>query len=277
MNASAVKDRFYMQMALDLALKGTGYTSPNPLVGAVVVKDQKVVGRGYNERYGEAHAEVNALRQAGVQARGATLYVTLEPCNHTGRTPPCTATILAAGIRRVVVAMGDPNPGVKGGGSTYLRHAGIDVVEGVAEEAARRQNPFFLKHIQTGMPFVILKCAATLDGRIATRTGDSRWISGPESRRLVHRLRARVDAVLVGIRTVLADDPSLTVRDPDLAGKGKAMEAETARHIGGVHDSFSSGLAGGLSEKPPSASTTGSFSMRCCPSRRSASARVVPS
>ena len=138
---------------------------------------------------------------------GATLYVTLEPCNHTGRTPPCTATILAAGIRRVVVAMGDPNPGVKGGGSTYLRHAGIDVVEGVAEEAARRQNPFFLKHIQTGMPFVILKCAATLDGRIATRTGDAQWVSGDRSRQFVHELRHAVDAILVGVETVLADDP----------------------------------------------------------------------
>ncbi|MCB2166108.1 MAG: bifunctional diaminohydroxyphosphoribosylaminopyrimidine deaminase/5-amino-6-(5-phosphoribosylamino)uracil reductase RibD [Deltaproteobacteria bacterium] len=218
MNASAVKDRFYMQMALELAQKGTGYTSPNPLVGAVVVKDQKVVGRGYHERYGGAHAEVNALRQAGAQARGATLYVTLEPCNHTGQTPPCTAAILAAGIRRVVVAMRDPNPGVKGGGSAFLRQSGIDVVDSVAEEAARRQNPFFLKHIQTGMPFVILKCAATLDGRIATRTGDAQWVSGPESRQFVHELRHAMDAIMVGVDTVKIDNPSLTTRRPDGSG-----------------------------------------------------------
>lgn len=215
MSASLVKDRFYMQMALDLAAQGTGFTSPNPLVGAVVVKGQKVVGRGYHERFGGPHAEVNALHQAGDQARGATLYVTLEPCNHTGKTPPCTEKILAAGIRRVVVAMTDPNPGVKGGGNAYLRHSGIDVLDGLEEEAARRQNAFFIKHIRTGLPFVILKCAATLDGRIATRTGDAHWVSGPQSRQFVHELRHTVDAILVGVDTVKTDDPSLTTRLPD--------------------------------------------------------------
>jgi len=215
MSASLVKDRFYMQMALDLAARGTGFTSPNPLVGAVVVKGQKVVGRGYHERYGDPHAEVNALHQAGHQARGATLYVTLEPCNHTGKTPPCTEKILAAGIRRVVVAMVDPNPSVKGGGNAYLRHSGIEVVDGLEEDAARRQNAFFIKHIQTGKPFVILKCAATLDGRIATRTGDAHWVSGPQSRQFVHELRHAVDAILVGVDTVKTDDPRLTTRLSD--------------------------------------------------------------
>jgi diaminohydroxyphosphoribosylaminopyrimidine deaminase / 5-amino-6-(5-phosphoribosylamino)uracil reductase len=218
MRASVVKDRFYMHMALDLAAQGTGFTSPNPLVGAVVVKNHKVVGRGYHERFGGPHAEVNALNQAGKQARGATLYVTLEPCNHTGKTPPCTEKILAAGIGRVVVAMTDPNPAVTGGGNAYLRNAGIEVVDGLAEDAARRQNAFFIKHIQTGRPFVILKCAATLDGRIATRTGDAHWVSGPESRQFVHELRHAVDAILVGVDTVKADNPSLTTRLSD--GRG---------------------------------------------------------
>ena len=215
MNATAVNDRFYMQMALDLAAKGTGYTSPNPMVGAVVVKNRQVVGRGYHERFGGPHAEVNALNEAGEGAMGATLYVTLEPCNHTGKTPPCTERILAAGLRRVVVAMGDPNPGVKGGGIRHLRNAGIQVDEGVLEETARRQNEVFVKYIKTRRPFVILKCAATLDGRIATRTGDARWVSGPESRQFVHQLRHAVDAIMVGVDTVKADDPSLTTRLPD--------------------------------------------------------------
>jgi diaminohydroxyphosphoribosylaminopyrimidine deaminase/5-amino-6-(5-phosphoribosylamino)uracil reductase len=218
MDAFAVQDRFYMQMALDLAARGTGYTSPNPLVGAVVVKDQKVVGRGYHKHFGGAHAEVNALEEAGAKARGATLYVTLEPCNHTGKTPPCTEKILAAGIRRLVVAMGDPNPGVRGGGNDRLRAAGLEVVEDVARNAAQRQNEFFLKHTRTETPFVILKCAATLDGRIATRTGDARWVSGPQSRGFVHALRHAVDGILVGVGTVRADDPSLTTRLPEGGG-----------------------------------------------------------
>jgi len=219
MDASAVQDRFYMQMALDLAARGTGHTSPNPLVGAVVVKDQKVIGRGYHQRFGDAHAEVNALEEAGESARGATLYVTLEPCNHTGKTPPCTEKILTAGIRRVVVAMRDPNPGVKGGGNDRLRGAGLEVVEDVARSAAQRQNEFFLKHTRTGTPFVILKCAATLDGRIATRTGDARWVSGPQSRGFVHALRHAVDGIMVGVATVKADDPSLTTRLPEGGGR----------------------------------------------------------
>lgn len=219
MNATAIEDRYYMQMALELALRGTGRTSPNPLVGAVVVRDRQVVGRGYHKRYGGAHAEVNALEEAAEKARGATLYVTLEPCNHTGKTPPCTDKILAAGIRRVVVAMRDPNPGVRGGGNDRLRAAGLQVVEDVALEAARRQNEFFLKHTRTGKPFVILKCAATLDGRIATRTGHAQWVSGPEARRFVHELRHAVDGIMVGVGTVKADDPSLTTRLPEGGGR----------------------------------------------------------
>lgn len=214
MKASEVKDRFYMSMALELAARGAGYTSPNPLVGAVVVKDDRVVGRGYHMRFGEAHAEVNALREADQRACGATLYVTLEPCNHTGKTPPCTRSIIEAGIRRVVVAMADPNPGVKGGGSACLRNAGIAVQEGLEGETARCQNEAYLKHTLTGTPFVILKCAATLDGRIATRTGDARWVSGPPSRQFVHELRHAVDAIMVGVDTVKADDPRLTTRRP---------------------------------------------------------------
>ena len=219
MSATAEQDRFYMRMALDLAARGSGYTSPNPLVGAVVVRGQQVVGRGYHKRFGDAHAEVNALEEAGGKARGATLYVTLEPCNHTGKTPPCTQKVLASGIRRVVVAMRDPNPGVKGGGNACLRAAGLEVVEGLLEKTARRQNEFFIKHTQTGKPFVVLKCAATLDGRIATRTGDARWVSGPQSRQFVHRLRHAVDAIMVGVGTVIADDPSLTTRLPENKGR----------------------------------------------------------
>lgn len=193
--------------------------SPNPMVGAVVVKDDSIVGRGFHEALGKPHAETNALDDAGDDARGAVLYVTLEPCNHVGRTPPCTEAILRSGIRRLVVAMRDPNPRVTGGGIDYLRQHGIEIVEGVCEAAARRLNETFIKYIATGSPFVIVKCAATLDGRIATRTGDAKWISGQASRQYVHRLRHAVDAILVGIETVHADDPSLTTRIPGFTGK----------------------------------------------------------
>ena len=212
-------DQKFMQMALDLAIKGEGFTSPNPMVGAVVVQDGKLVGGGFHEVVGGAHAEVNAIDAAGKLASGATLYVTLEPCNHTGRTPPCTQKILAAGISRVVVAMPDPNENVAGGGLKYLAQHGLQVTTGVCEEQARKQNEAFIKYITTGRPFVTAKCAATLDGRIATRTGDSKWVTGEASRRYVHRLRHAVDAIMVGINTVRKDDPSLTTRLDD--GKGK--------------------------------------------------------
>ncbi len=207
-----------MTLALELAENGAATTSPNPMVGAVVVRDGRVVGRGWHERAGMPHAEVNAIEDAGPLARGADLYVTLEPCNHTGRTPPCTDAVLRAGIRRVYSAMGDPNPGVAGGGHRRLAAAGVAVTTGLLEERARRLNGAFITHCRTGRPRVLLKVAATLDGRIATRTGDSRWVTNPLSRAFVHELRHRCDAILVGVGTVAADDPSLTTRLP--AGGG---------------------------------------------------------
>lgn len=200
-----------MRMALNLAKKGQGYTSPNPMVGAVIVKNGKVVGRGYHRAAGQAHAEVEAIEDAGIKAKGATLYVNLEPCNHTGRTPPCTRRILSAGIRRVFMAMSDPHTKA-GGGAAFLKKHGIDVLSGVCEKEAIRLNEAFVKYVSTGCPFVVAKCAATLDGRIATRTGDSRWVTGEKARRFVHRLRHAVDAILVGIGTVRGDNPRLTTR-----------------------------------------------------------------
>jgi diaminohydroxyphosphoribosylaminopyrimidine deaminase/5-amino-6-(5-phosphoribosylamino)uracil reductase len=205
-------DKYYMEMALDLALKGQGFTSPNPMVGAVVVKDGKVVGTGYHLAIGRPHAEAEAIDDAGDAAKGAALYVNLEPCNHTGRTPPCTHKILQAGIRRIVVAMKDPNTQVKGGGIDFLKKHGVHVNLGVCEENAKRLNEIFVKYVNTKRPFVILKCAATLDGWIATRSGDSKWITNEHSRGFVHQIRHAVDAILVGINTVHVDDPSLTTR-----------------------------------------------------------------
>ena len=207
-----------MNLALDLARKGEGTTSPNPMVGALVVKDDQVVGRGYHRYAGGPHAEVNALDAAGGLAKGATLYVTLEPCNHTGRTPPCTHKILASGIGRVVAAMKDPNKKVSGHGAEFLERNGVSVTTGVCEAQAKKLNESFIKYVDTGRPFVIAKCAATLDGRIATRTGDSRWVTGEAARRYVHQLRHKVDAIMVGINTIRNDDPSLTTRLPDLQG-----------------------------------------------------------
>jgi len=211
-------DLQYMQRALAAAEGGRGFVSPNPLVGCVIVKDGRIVGEGYHERYGGPHAEVNALRVAGAEARGATLYVTLEPCCHTGKTPPCTDAVLQAGVARVVMAVQDPNPRVAGGGQAKLRAAGVEVTVGVSETEARRLNEAFLHYIQTQRPFVTLKCAVTLDGKIATRTGASRWITGAEAREHVHRMRHAADALLVGSGTVLQDDPQLTTRLPGGGG-----------------------------------------------------------
>lgn len=208
-----------MKMALALAEKGRGWTSPNPMVGAVVVQQNTVVGRGFHEAAGRPHAEVNAVEDAGAHARGATLYVTLEPCNHFGRTPPCTEKILAAGISRVVVAMEDPNRSVAGGGNDRLAREGVRVDVGICRDDALRQNEAFVKHVTCGRPFTVVKCAATLDGRIATRTGDSKWITGEASRNHVHRLRHAADGIMVGIGTVTADDPSLTARPADSPAK----------------------------------------------------------
>ncbi len=210
----------FMKKAIELADKGRGYTSPNPIVGAVVVKDGNIVGRGYHQYVGGAHAEVNAIEDAGSLAKDSTLYVTLEPCNHTGRTPPCTKKILDAGIKRVVVAMDDPNTDVTGGGIEYLKQHGVDVLTGICENDAKRQNEIFLKYVKTKLPFVLVKCAATLDGRIATRTGEAKWVTGEESRKYVHRLRHEFDAIMVGIDTVVKDNPSLTTR----LGDGKGLD-----------------------------------------------------
>lgn len=208
-----------MQVALDLAQKGKGFTSPNPMVGAVVVRDGRIIGKGYHEAAGKPHAEVMAINDAGESAQGANLYVTLEPCNHTGRTPPCTDIILTAGIRRVITAMRDPNPDVKGGGLAYLSEKGIEVTTGICEASAIRLNEAFIKYTRTKQPFVIVKCAATLDGRIATRTGDSKWVSGEASRAFVHELRHAADAIMVGVGTVNNDNPSLTTRIDGFKGK----------------------------------------------------------
>ncbi|MDR7420644.1 MAG: bifunctional diaminohydroxyphosphoribosylaminopyrimidine deaminase/5-amino-6-(5-phosphoribosylamino)uracil reductase RibD [Armatimonadota bacterium] len=203
-----------MTEALALARRAMGRTSPNPLVGAVVVADGRVVGRGFHRRAGEPHAEVLALREAGERARGATVYVTLEPCNHAGRTGPCTEALIAAGVRRVVAAMVDPDPQVNGKGVARLRGAGIEVDVGVLEAEARRVNEFFIKHRLTGLPFVALKWAMSLDGKTAVRRDRETAITGEAARGYVHRLRNIYDAVLVGVGTVLADDPQLTCRLP---------------------------------------------------------------
>jgi diaminohydroxyphosphoribosylaminopyrimidine deaminase/5-amino-6-(5-phosphoribosylamino)uracil reductase len=203
-----------MRRALELAERGRGYVEPNPLVGAVVMREGKCVGEGWHERFGQAHAEVNALAAAGEQARGATLYVTLEPCCHHGKTPPCTDAILRAGINRVVAAMADPFPLVSGKGAEQLRAAGVTVEIGLGEAEARRLNAPYLHLLGTGRPYVTAKWAMTLDGKIATATGDSKWISSKASRHLVHELRGRMDGIVVGIGTALADDPLLTARPP---------------------------------------------------------------
>ncbi|MBO1080297.1 bifunctional diaminohydroxyphosphoribosylaminopyrimidine deaminase/5-amino-6-(5-phosphoribosylamino)uracil reductase RibD [Roseomonas sp. 573] len=206
-----------MRAALSLAARGLGNTWPNPAVGCVIVRDGEVVGRGWTAPGGRPHAETEALRRAGHAARGATAFVTLEPCCHWGRTPPCTDALIAAGVARVVVALRDPDPRVDGRGLQLLRDAGIKVQAGVLRDEAARLSAGFLKRVSAGLPLVTLKLASTLDGRIATRTGESRWITGPEARRAVHALRARHDAVLVGSGTVLADDPDLSARLPGAA------------------------------------------------------------
>lgn len=209
-------DEDYMSMALSLARKGKGKTSPNPMVGAIIVRDRKVIGRGFHERPGMPHAEVLAMAGAGSGVCGATLYTNLEPCVHTKkRTPPCTGEIIRGGIKRVVIGMIDPNPLVSGRGIEELKNGGVSVVAGILKEKAERLNEAFSKFITRRRPFVILKIASSLDGKIATPAGESKWITGDISRRFVHRLRSEVDAVMVGIGTILKDDPSLTSRVKD--------------------------------------------------------------
>ena len=213
----ARQDEKYMRMALELALKGRGWVSPNPVVGAVIVRDDgTIIGQGYHERYGELHAERNALKNCIEPPAGATMYVTLEPCCHHGRQPPCTDAILEAGIRRVVVGSGDPNPRVAGGGIRILREHGIEVVEGVLKEECDAVNEIFFHYIQTGRPYVVMKYAMTIDGKIAAYTGLSKWVTGEEARAHVQKLRHELSAIMVGVGTVLADDPMLNCRIPGL-------------------------------------------------------------
>jgi diaminohydroxyphosphoribosylaminopyrimidine deaminase/5-amino-6-(5-phosphoribosylamino)uracil reductase len=207
-------DRWHTQRALELAARGRGWVEPNPMVGCVVVVGAEVIGEGWHRKFGEAHAEVEALRIAGRRAAGATMYVTLEPCCHQGKTPPCTRAIIEAGVGRVVVAQPDPFPEVAGKGIAELVAAGIEVEVGLLEAEARRLNAPYLKLLATGRPWVLAKWAMTADGKIATRTGASRWISGEKSRRIVHALRGRVDAIIVGRETAQRDDPLLTARPP---------------------------------------------------------------
>lgn len=205
-------DELYMKRAINLAKKGAGHTSPNPLVGAVIVKDNKIIGEGYHEYYGGNHAEVNAMENAREDIEGATIYVTLEPCSHFGKTPPCAKEIVKSKFGKVVVGMMDPNPLVSGRGIRIIEEAGIEVVTGILEEDVKELNEIFIKYILTKRPFCYMKYAMTLDGKIASWSGDSKWISSEKSRKYVHEIRQKVSAIMVGIGTVLADDPSLTTR-----------------------------------------------------------------
>jgi diaminohydroxyphosphoribosylaminopyrimidine deaminase/5-amino-6-(5-phosphoribosylamino)uracil reductase len=207
-----LNDEFYMRTALQMATATKGQTGTNPMVGCVIVKNGAIIGMGAHLRRGSHHAEIAALNMAGDAAQGAVVYVTLEPCSHTGKTPPCSSALIAAGVRRVVIAGLDPNPLVAGNGKAALEAAGIATTVGVLQHEAERLNEVFFKYIRTGLPFVAVKTASTLDGKLAARSGDSRWITGEESRAYVHALRHQYAAVMVGVNTVLADDPQLTAR-----------------------------------------------------------------
>lgn len=222
-------DEDFMRRALELAMRGAGWVNPNPLVGAVIVRDGRIIGEGWHPAYGQLHAERYALadcRQRGEDPRGATIYVTLEPCCHTGKTPPCTEALIEAGIARVVMGAPDPNPKVAGGGIAQLEQAGIEVVQGVLTQECLAINAAFLHYIQTRKPYVIVKYAMTMDGKIATRTGASRWVTGPAARRRVHEDRQRYAAIMVGVNTVIKDDPLLTCRLDEFAAEG-AQASET--------------------------------------------------
>lgn len=258
-------DQYYMKLALDLASSAKGKTNPNPIVGAVIVKDGVIAGTGIHRKAGEPHAEVHAFKMAGEYAKGGTLYVTLEPCSHYGKTPPCANLVKESGIKRVVVAMEDPNPEVAGRGIALLKEAGIEVEVGILEKEARRLNERFIHNMTTGRPFVLSKFAMTLDGKLATHTGHSKWITGEESRHSVHLLRNEVDAILVGIGTVLADNPSLTTRLPEGGGKNPVriildselrvpldshvLQVEEARTVIVTHENASLEKIASLSER----------------------------
>jgi len=212
-------DEKFMKLALSLAEKGRGYVNPNPLVGAVIVKDGKVIGEGYHTAFGKPHAEIEAINSATEDIKGATMYVTLEPCCHQGKTPPCTEAIIKNQLARVVVATTDPNPLVSGSGIEKLKQSNIEITVGVLEEMAKIQNEVFIHYMTTNLPFTILKYAMSLDGKIACHTGDSKWITSEKSRTDVHRLRSSVSAVVTGIGTILSDDASLNVRLIDSKGR----------------------------------------------------------
>lgn len=214
-----MEDSLYMKRALLLAEKGSGTTSPNPLVGAVIVKEGRIIGEGWHQRAGEPHAEVNAINNAAESVEGSTIYVNLEPCSHYGRTPPCASLLAERKLKRVVIAVEDPNPLVAGKGIKLLRDSGIKVDVGLHKLEALKLNDIFIKYITRKSPFVLLKAAMTLDGKTATRTGDSKWISGEESRSYVHCLRNRYSAILAGVNTVIKDDPELTTRLEGIQGR----------------------------------------------------------
>jgi diaminohydroxyphosphoribosylaminopyrimidine deaminase/5-amino-6-(5-phosphoribosylamino)uracil reductase len=212
-------DNYYMERAIEISKKAVGFVNPNPLVGAVIVKDNRIIGEGYHEYFGGPHAEVNAFKNAKEDVEGATMYVTLEPCSHYGKTPPCADAIVKSKIAKVVVGMIDPNPQVSGRGIEILRSNGIDVIVGVMDKEIKKTNEIFIKYITQKRPFCIMKTAMTIDGKISTSTGDSKWISNEKSRSYVHELRQNVTGIMVGIGTVLADDPELTTRRQDKISK----------------------------------------------------------
>jgi diaminohydroxyphosphoribosylaminopyrimidine deaminase / 5-amino-6-(5-phosphoribosylamino)uracil reductase len=265
-----VDDRAYMERALRLAERGRGLVSPNPMVGAVVVADGRVVGEGFHRGPGTAHAEIEALADAGDLARGGVLYSTLEPCDHFGRTGPCTTAILEAGIGRVVSAMTDPNPIVDGRGHARLAAEGLEVSTGVLRDQAEALNRPYAKHVRTGVPFVTWKMASSLDGKVAARDGTSRWVTGEAARRDVHRLRGAADAIVVGAGTALADDPSLTVRDPAYAGRPPLRVLVDARgRVPPSGDLFDDAA-------PTFVATTDAAPVERCEEWRAAGAEVVP-
>ncbi len=257
-------DRLYMKRALSLAARGKGKTSPNPMVGAVIVNQGRVVGKAYHQQAGKPHAEILALHQAGPRARGGVLYVTLEPCCHSHkRTPPCVPLLIQSGLTRVCVAMADPNPQVSGQGVQMLKRAGLEVFVGVLEEEAQRLNEVYQHWITTGRPFVILKGAMTLDGKIATKSGQSKWLTGEQARRDVHRVRSQADAVIVGIGTVLADNPELSVR----GSKGTTGPRKGRQPVRVVLDSrlripFKAKILQWVHEQPTIVCTTAQASMK---------------
>jgi diaminohydroxyphosphoribosylaminopyrimidine deaminase/5-amino-6-(5-phosphoribosylamino)uracil reductase len=224
-------DSQMMSRAVELARRGEGFVEPNPMVGCVIVKDGEVVGEGWHQQFGGPHAEVHALQAAGERAKGATIYVTLEPCCHQGKTPPCTEAIIAAGIQRVVTALRDPFPKVAGGGLKRLVAAGIDVELGLGETEVQQLNAPYLKLVMAGRPWIIAKWAMTLDGKIATRSGYTKWISGEASRQVAHQLRGRVDAIMVGRQTAQLDDPMLTARPTEGAAAGSPSSAASPARV----------------------------------------------